>query len=91
MALQFTLSHQVARLLSCCPATVRGRVLRELSQTLASSTLRRRPTPRNGPEVGVLRLPCGFQVSYRLDHARQFVEMLDLSGGDGCRFAIAPG
>ena len=75
MALQFTLSQQVARLLSGCSSTVRGRVVHELSQRLAAS----RPPPRKGLEVGVLRLPSGFQVSYRLDHARQLVEMLDLS------------
>lgn len=79
MALQFTLSQQVARLLSGCPATVRGRVMRELSQRLSAS----RPPPRNGLEVGVLRLPSGFQVSYRLDRERQQVEMLDLAGAPG--------
>ncbi|WP_257451210.1 hypothetical protein [Archangium lipolyticum] len=91
MALQFTLSHQVARILSCCPATVRGRVLLELSQKLTSVVSRVRPTPQNGMEVGVLRLPSGFQVSYRLDRARQQVEMLDLSGGDSFGSAAAPG
>jgi hypothetical protein len=79
MALQFTLSQQVARLLSGCPATVRGRVMRELSQRLSGS----QPPPRSGLEVGVLRLPSGFQVSYQLDRQRQQVEMLDLAGAPG--------
>ncbi|QRN98289.1 hypothetical protein JRI60_04250 [Archangium violaceum] len=91
MLLQFTLSHQVARLLSCCPATVRGHILRELSQKLTSVASRMRPTPHNGLEVGVLRLPSGFQVSYQLDRARQQVEMLDLSGGGSFSAAAAPG
>lgn len=73
MALQFTLSQQVARLLSRCPSAVRGRILRELSQRLIGSP----PPPRNGLEVGVLRLPSGCQVSYRLDRSRELVEMLD--------------
>ncbi len=76
MALQFTLSQQVALLLSGCPSTVRGLVMRELSQRLSAS----RPPPRRGLEVGVLRLPSGFQVSYRLDREREQVEMLDLAG-----------
>ncbi|MFY0527901.1 hypothetical protein ACN28I_33700 [Archangium gephyra] len=79
MALQFTLSQQVARLLSGCPSAVRGRVMRELSQRLTAT----RPPPRNGLEVGVLRLSSGFQVSYRLDRERQQVEMLDLAGAPG--------
>ena len=79
MALQFTLSQRVARLLSGCPATVRGRVLRELSQRLSGV----QSPPRRGLEVGVLRLPSGFQVSYRLDRERQQVEMLDLAGAPG--------
>ena len=73
MALQFTLSQQVARLLARCPSAVRGRILRELSQRLVGS----RPPPGNGLEVGVLRLPSGCQVSYRLDRSREQVEMLD--------------
>jgi hypothetical protein len=73
MALQFTLSQQVARLLSRCPSALRGRILRELSQRLAGS----RPSSGNGLEVGVLRLPSGCQVSYRLDRSREQVEMLD--------------
>lgn len=73
MALRFTLSQQVAHLLSRCPSAVRGGVLRELSQRLAGS----RPPPRNGLEVGVLRLSSGVQVSYRLDRSRELVEMLD--------------
>lgn len=53
--------------------------MRELSQRLSAS----RPPPRKGLEVGVLRLPSGFQVSYRLDRERQQVEMLDLAGAPG--------
>ncbi len=79
MALRFTLSQQVARLLSGCPATVRGRVLRELSQRLSGS----QPPPGRGLEEGVLRLPSGYQVSYRQDRERQQVEMLDLAGAPG--------
>lgn len=75
MALQFTLSQRVSCLLSGCPSTVRGRVIRELSQRLSAS----QPSPRKGLEVGVLRLPSGFQVSYRVDRERQRVEMLDLA------------
>ncbi|WNG40872.1 hypothetical protein F0U60_49580 [Archangium minus] len=84
MALQFTLSQQVARLLSRCPSGVRGLVLRELSQRLVGS----RPPLRMGLEVGVVRLPSGFQVSYRLDRSREQVEMLDLSGE--LRLSTAP-
>ncbi|AKJ08154.1 Hypothetical protein AA314_09780 [Archangium gephyra] len=58
---------------------MRGRVLRELSQRLSGS----QPPPRSGLEVGVLRLPSGFQVSYRWDRQRQQVEMLDLAGAPG--------
>ncbi|HEX8823033.1 MAG TPA: hypothetical protein VF794_24105 [Archangium sp.] len=79
MALRFTLSHSVARLLSCCPASVRERLLRELSQRLSSSSSPAPYSQRTGLEVGVLRLPSGFQVSYRWDRARERVEMLDLS------------
>jgi hypothetical protein len=80
MALRFTLSNRVARLLSCCPASVRGRLLRELFQRLSSPLV---PVPvgnRTGLEVGVLRLSSGFTVSYRLDHSRQLLELLDMSG-----------
>jgi hypothetical protein len=92
MALQFTLSHQVARLMSCCPANVRGRVLDELSQKLTRVAARRLPEARNGLEVGVLRLPSGFQVSYQLDREQQLVEMLNLSGrGSFDGSAVAPG
>jgi hypothetical protein len=79
MALRFTLSHPVARLLSCCPASVRERLLRELSQRLSSSSSPAPYSHRTGLEVGVLRLPSGFQVSYRWDRSHERVEMLDLS------------
>jgi hypothetical protein len=77
MALRFALSLQVARHLSCCPATVRRRLLGELSSVLLFTLSR--PEARAGPELGVLRLSSGFQVGYRLDRVRQQVELLSLS------------
>jgi len=89
MALRFTLSNRVARLLSCCPASMRGRLLRELSQRLLAPLC---PVPvenRTGLELGVLRLSSGFEVSYRVDFSRQWVELLDMSG-EGRFAAEAP-
>jgi hypothetical protein len=83
MALQFTLSHSVARLLSCCPASLRERLIRELSQRLSASPAPAPFSHRTGLEVGVLRLPSGFQVSYRWDRSHERVEMLDLSSPSG--------
>jgi hypothetical protein len=80
MALQFTLSHSVARLLSCCPTALRERLIRELSQRLSASPAPAPFSHRTGLEVGVLRLPSGFQVSYRWDRFHERVEMLGLSG-----------
>jgi hypothetical protein len=83
MALRFTLSHPVARLLSCCPASLRERLLRELSQRLSGSSAPAPFSNRTGLEVGVLRLPSGFQVSYRWDRSHEQVEMLDVSSPTG--------
>jgi hypothetical protein len=88
MALRFTLSHPVARLLSCCPASVRERLLRELSQRLSGSLAPAPFSHRTGLEVGVLRLPSGFQVSYRWDRSHERVEMLAVSSPAG--FASEP-
>lgn len=80
MSLRFTVSQSVAHLLAGCSLPVRSRVLRELSLVLSGASFRRRPPHRSGPEVGVLRLPSGFQVSYRLDPLQGSVEMLELGG-----------
>ena len=90
MALQFTLSHPVARLLSCCPASLRERVLRELSQRLMGSSVPAPFSQRAGLEVGVLRLPSGFQVSYRWDRSHERVEMLNLSSPSDFAFQASP-
>jgi hypothetical protein len=88
MALRFTLSNRVARLLSCFPAFMRERLLGELSQRLLGPLPRLPVQNQTGLEVGVLRLSSGFEVSYRLDRSLRSVEMLDLSGEGS--FATGP-
>ncbi|MBN1205158.1 MAG: hypothetical protein JXB05_09565 [Myxococcaceae bacterium] len=79
MAFRLQLMPQTVKMLSCCQAAVRERVLHELGAIFSGPMLG--AESHGGAEsFAACRLPSGFHVRYAVDHEHGLAHLLELRG-----------